>query len=355
MTAGEQLPEAVPTTEGESDGYAPLPWGIDLLLTDACNLRCTYCPITTDQAARVARTFVNTADAVKFLDSVTYFRPMIRIFGGEPFLHPQWPTIFAAAVRNGLPLWVITNGTRLIGKAKALVESGLTAIGISVEPSVAHDRFRGRGTFSTCERVIAEIGRAREELGSATPKIEIYTTVHEGTYASLTAWADRLRGWNVDLLRLQHQIWLRVAQRPPSERLIAEAIGDSTFFGSDIDTYCSDTMPNIDTAVLESELRGLQQGVYPFRIDFQPPLPVEEMIEFYRDPDFKRLTARACALISSYAFVDPQGRLYPCMTLEMGNVFEEPFEHVWNGSKFRAFRRLLRREERLPLCERCPA
>src|SRR4029077_12018553 len=23
-------------------GYAPLPWGIDLLLTDACNLRCTY-------------------------------------------------------------------------------------------------------------------------------------------------------------------------------------------------------------------------------------------------------------------------------------------------------------------------
>jgi MoaA/NifB/PqqE/SkfB family radical SAM enzyme len=39
----------------------------------------------------------------------------------------------------------------------------------------------------------------------------------------------------------------------------------------------------------------------------------------------------------------------------MGNVFEQPFEEVWNGRKFRAFRRLLHREQRLPLCERCPA
>ena len=71
--------------------------------------------------------------------------------------------------------------------------------------------------------------------------------------------------------------------------------------------------------------------------------------------DFKRETARSCTLISSYAFVDPRGRLYPCLTLDMGNVFEQPFEDVWNGRKFRAFRRLLRREQRLPLCERCPA
>lgn len=33
----------------------------------------------------------------------------------------------------------------------------------------------------------------------------------------------------------------------------------------------------------------------------------------------------------------------------------EPFDAVWNGEKFRAFRRLLREHERLPLCERCPA
>jgi radical SAM protein with 4Fe4S-binding SPASM domain len=58
--------------------------------------------------------------------------------------------------------------------------------------------------------------------------------------------------------------------------------------------------------------------------------------------------------MESYAFVDPRGRLYPCLTLDMGNVFEAPFLDVWNGPRFRAFRRLIRREKRLPLCHRCP-
>src|SRR5436190_6836588 len=85
-------------------GYAPLPWGIDLLLTDACNLRCTYCPITTDMNSGRRSAVMDSEKAIRFLESVKSFRPMIRIFGGEPFLHPAWPEIFAAAVANGLPI-----------------------------------------------------------------------------------------------------------------------------------------------------------------------------------------------------------------------------------------------------------
>jgi MoaA/NifB/PqqE/SkfB family radical SAM enzyme len=338
-----------------SVGYAPLPWGIDLLLTDACNLRCTYCPITTDMNILRPSAVMDTRKAIRFLDSVSHFRPMIRMFGGEPFLHPHWPEIFAAAVRNGLPITVVTNGTRLVGRAEDLVRSGLLAVGISIDPPGPNDEHRGDGTFAICERVVHEIAEAKARLGSATPQIEVYTTVYEGTYALLTEWAERLAGWHIDTLRLQHQIWLRTAQRPVSERMIAEAIGDSTFFRSDVDTYCSDLMPNVDTIVLEQQLLHLEQTKYPYRLEFHPPLPASEMMEFYRDPNFRRRTARPCTLISNYAFVDPRGRLYPCLTLDMGNVFERPFEDVWNGRRFRAFRRLLRREERLPLCERCPA
>ena len=336
-------------------GYAPLPWGIDLLLTDACNLRCSYCPITTDMVTRRPSAMMETSKAIRFLDSVKSFRPMIRVFGGEPFLHPEWPRIFAAAVGNGLPITVVTNATRLVGRAEELVKSGLLAVGISIDPPEANDAYRGAGTFATCKQIVDEIDRAKEKLGSTTPLVEIYSTVYEGTYAKLTSWAEELRHWKIDTLRLQHQIWLRTAQRPESERLIRNAVGDSTFFRSDVDTYCSDAMPNVDPAVLERELRQLQETTYPYRLEFHPPLPIDEMMDYYRNPDFKRQTARSCTLISNYAFVDPRGRLYPCITLDMGNVFEEPFERVWNGRKFRACRRLLRREQRLPLCERCPA
>ena len=338
-----------------ASGYAPLPWGVDLLLTDACNLRCTYCPNTTDMNVLRPSAVMDTGKAIRFLESVASFRPMIRMFGGEPFLHPDWPAIFASAVANRLPITVVTNGTRLVGRAEELVRSGLLAVGISVDPPEPHDRYRGKGTFAICEAVVAEINAAKKALGSITPQVEIYTTVYDGTYSLLTRWADRLAEWNIDTLRLQHQIWLRTAQRPISEQLIANAIGDSTFFRSDVDTYCSDVMPDVDVGILEQQLRQLETTRYPFRIEVHPPLPVREMMEFYRDPEFRRQTARPCTLISSYAFVDPGGRLYPCLTLDMGNVFEQPFEEVWNGRRFRAFRRLLRREERLPLCERCPA
>jgi len=336
-------------------GYAPPPWGIDLLLTDACNLRCTYCPITTDMETKRPSAMMDTGKAIRFLDSVKSFKPMIRVFGGEPFLHPHWPEIFGAAVGFGLPITVVTNATRLVGRADEVVRSGLLAIGISVDPPHAHDVFRGDGTFAAAKRVIDELHEAKQRLGSSTPQVEIYTTVYDSTYDSLTEWAETLRDWKIETLRFQHQIWLRTAQRPESERMIRDAIGDSTFFRSDVDTYCSDAMPNVDPTVLEHELRTLERTAYPFRLEFHPPLPVEEMMEYYRNPDFKRQTARSCTLISNYAFVDPRGRLYPCITLDMGNVFEQPFETVWNGAKFRAFRKLLRKEQRLPLCERCPA
>lgn len=336
-------------------GFAPPPWGIDLLLTDACNLRCSYCPITTDMQTKRPAAMMPTEKAIRFLESVASFKPMIRIFGGEPFLHPEWPRIFAAAVANGLPITVVTNATRLAGRADELVKSGLLAVGISIDPQEVNDHYRGEGVFATCEQVVRELVEAKARLQSATPQIEIYSTVYEGTYARLTDWAETLRDWQIDTLRFQHQIWLRTAQRPESERMIAEAIGDSTFFRSDVDTYCSDEMPAVDPVVLEQQLRELAATEYPYRIEYHPPLPIEEMIEFYRDPNFKREAERNCTLISNYAFVDPRGRLYPCMTLDMGNVFDHPFESVWNGARFRAFRRLLRREGRLPLCERCPA
>jgi radical SAM protein with 4Fe4S-binding SPASM domain len=78
------------------------------------------------------------------------------------------------------------------------------------------------------------------------------------------------------------------------------------------------------------------------------------MVRFYGSTEYHRHDRVSCTTMEVYAFVDPRGRLYPCLTLDMGNVFEEPFLDVWNGERFRAFRRVVRREGRLPLCHRCP-
>jgi len=337
-------------------GYAALPWGIDLLLTDGCNLRCSYCPIWGDDAVVPApANFMDTGAALRFIGEVAAFRPMIRLFGGEPFIHPEWRRVVACARQHGLPCTAVSNGTRLAREAEDVVRSGLLAIGISLDTnSPVNDALRGRGTLAAVRRGLLALAAAKDRLGSRTPQVEIYTTVHEGTYAHLAGWADELSSWNVETLRLQHLIWFSSAQHRDSLALLREAMPDPAFFRSEDVSYTRGDLPKIDAAILASQLEALRARRYPFRIESHPDLPVEEMVRYYGETEYRRHDRLACTTMESYAFVDPRGRLYPCLTLDMGNVFEEPFAKVWNGSRFRAFRRLIRREQRLPLCHRCP-
>lgn len=337
-------------------GYSAPPWGIDLLLTDGCNLRCRYCPIWGDDATVPApAAFMDTDAALRLLATVAPFRPMIRLFGGEPFLHPQWLEVVTRARQHGLSCTAVSNGTRLLRQAEDLVRSGLLAVGISIDTDGAgNDADRGKGTLALVKAGLAALAEAKRRLGSDTPRVEIYTTVHEKTYDRLVDWADELTGWDIATLRLQHLIWFSSAQHESSMGQLRQVLPDPTFFRSEDDSYRRDTVPKIDVDVLAAQLETLASRSYPFRIEPHPDLPIDEMRRYYRNAQYERRTKVACTTMESYAFVDPRGRLYPCLTLDMGNVFETPFLEVWNGARFRAFRRLIRREKRLPLCHRCP-
>jgi MoaA/NifB/PqqE/SkfB family radical SAM enzyme len=345
-------------SERWSQGYADLPWGIDLLLTDACNLRCSYCPIWGDDAdVPSPANFMDLPKALRFLDSVAGFRPMIRLFGGEPFIHPQWRRVVEHARELGLVCTSVSNGMRLGREAEDVVRSGMLAVGISLDTDgPVNDALRGKDTLQTVRSGLHALRDAKERLGSATPVVEIYTTVSEGTYLHLAAWAEELSSWGIDKLRLQHLIWFSSAQLAASQAMLAEVMVPApSFFRKEDVSYTRDEVPRMDYRRLAEQLTILRGRPYPFRIESHPDLPVDEMVRYYGESEFERQgRARNCTTMESYAFVDPRGRLYPCLTFDMGNVFDEPFLEVWNGPRFRAFRQVVRREGRLPLCHRCP-
>ncbi len=337
-------------------GFALAPWGIDLLLTDACNLRCSYCPIWGDDAVVPSPAhMMDTEAALRFLDDVARFHPMIRLFGGEPFLHPHWLRIVEHARGLGLVVTAVSNGMRIEREADALVRSGLLAIGVSLDTdSRVNDAARGAGSLATVRRGLDLLAAAKAHHGVETPAVEIYTTVHEGTYRQLVGWADELRSWQIGKLRLQHLIWFSGAQLAASMALLGEQLPDPRFFRSEDASFRRDVVPDMDLEVLAAELATLRSQHYPFVLECHPDLPVDEMVRYYSEREFERAGQPRCTTMESYAFVDPRGRLYPCMTLDMGNVFATSFDDVWNGESFRAFRRVVRREHRLPLCHRCP-
>src|SRR5512135_1266225 len=145
----------------------PMPTFVQLRLTNLCNLRCKMCGQWGDtgiyrsqsaadagdgalERARIlellgAKRQLALADYVRLLDELAPARPIVSLFGGEPFLYPDILPLIREIKARGLTCTVITNGGRLEALARDLVEAGMDSIAVSIDgPPAVHNRIRGR-------------------------------------------------------------------------------------------------------------------------------------------------------------------------------------------------------------------
>src|SRR5262249_28652110 len=133
----------------------PMPTFLQLRVTNLCNLRCKMCGQWGDtgiyrahasgetsdgQAERERireliglRRQLGLADYLLLLDEVQAHRPVISLFGGEPFLYPDIIPLIGEIKRRGLILTLITNGWLLETHARDLVEHGVDTIAVSID------------------------------------------------------------------------------------------------------------------------------------------------------------------------------------------------------------------------------
>ena len=57
-----------------------------------------------------------------FIDDISSFKPAITLFGGEPFLYPDWENLVYYIKSKGLRVNVITNGTLISRNVKKIVD-----------------------------------------------------------------------------------------------------------------------------------------------------------------------------------------------------------------------------------------
>jgi MoaA/NifB/PqqE/SkfB family radical SAM enzyme len=328
---------------------------MDFLLTDACDLWCTYCPRPTPANCGGTRpAFMSTESMLRLVDQVARFKPWIRLIGGEPFLHAEWSRLVRRAGQHGMWCASVTNGLRTADLAEEIVASGLRILGVSVDgPEATHDAARGCGTCGQIREGLAEVQRVKARQGRDLPLIEIYLTVHPGNQGELVGFAEELSRWGIWKLRLQQLLWATTAQLRESVARIHAAIPDARFFGPELGPI-RDRPSGVDARVLAEQIATLKGSSYPFAVEIHPDLPVDELDAYHNDPEYRRPADRPCHCMEGYSYVDPLGRVHPCVTVEVGNAFQQPFARIWNGRRYRAFRRLIRSSGRLPFCQRCP-
>ncbi|MFO1050590.1 MAG: radical SAM protein [Planctomycetota bacterium] len=130
---------------------------LTVAITARCNLRCMGCRYGRDFMPSQQLPLAVVRDLLD--DAATAGVETIRLYGGEPLLHPDLPAMVEHAVMRGLSPYVTTNATLLERRIDELFAAGLRTITVGFYGTdEAYDAYTGnRKAFARMERGVAAV------------------------------------------------------------------------------------------------------------------------------------------------------------------------------------------------------
>jgi len=138
------------------------PRSLDVELTAACNLSCTYCYFYDNPA--VAYRDLPTAEWLQFFEECGRLGVMdLVLAGGEPFIRKDLKTLLSAIVSNRMRYSLLSNGTLIDDDICAFIASTMRCdyVQVSIDGSRTdiHDVCRGAGSWEEAVRGIRMLQR----------------------------------------------------------------------------------------------------------------------------------------------------------------------------------------------------
>jgi cyclic pyranopterin phosphate synthase len=185
---------------------------VRIAVTNACNLRCTYCLKEEADASRHTQQ-LDTAAASSLITLLAKMGiKKIRFTGGEPLLHPGIADMVRTANRTpGIDtVRITTNGVLLDRTLDALMEAGLDGVNLSLD-TLNRERFRSITRRDHFEKVRKVLDRM---LGTPGLSVKLNTLLLRGINSDeIPEFVELTRNYDITVrfMELQpfddHQIW----------------------------------------------------------------------------------------------------------------------------------------------------
>jgi radical SAM protein with 4Fe4S-binding SPASM domain len=177
------------------------PLFIDIEITNACNLKCPFCPTTPERGS--LKKGLMSLDIVKKIidegaDNGLYgVKFNIR---GEPLLHPELHEFVQYAKKKGLvDVYFNTNAMLLTEEvSKRLIDAGLDRISVSFEGYTkdVYERHRVGSNYDTVLANITKLRALKKKIGVTHPRIRVQTVMLPGLEPFFDGyrkfWAERV-------------------------------------------------------------------------------------------------------------------------------------------------------------------
>lgn len=341
--------------------FAYYPKKIYLIINNVCNAKCIMCDIglKNKESAfykNLAQDGKNTLDIPtlqRLVNEIKFFKPRIHINGVEPLLFGEIIEAVRIIKKAGLRVQIITNGILLEKYAFDLVKLGVDSITLSIDGlSEVHNRIRGEGVFERAMAGLRQVQRYRRELNRKKPKLKInYTISNLNTDSIYETVARMVDEEHVDAISLQHMSYVTDVMSE-KHNLKFRHIGEAT-------PMCTKVMDPSQMQIdrVWAQLNKVKDHYgHDRRVHIIPDLSTQaEVSQYYNNPEV-HVTGKPCRLPWIATTVQPDGNLIirsRCFTFNAGNIHNDSFLDIWNGERYRLFRRELSKNGLYPVCTRC--
>jgi radical SAM protein with 4Fe4S-binding SPASM domain len=294
---------------------------ITLTTTMRCNYRCWMCyqgNFSGDLDWRVVEQFKHVLPYVQNL----------QLFGGEPFLYDRFEELIALATSNGCQTDVITNGSLLDERRRAMVlEHGMSLVKVSLEAATqkTYAAIRG-GDLHQVMGNIAALANERQARNLTQPTLQINFVAMRKNIEELPRLVHMAAEAGVDKLLV---LFLNCQSR----RDLAE---ESLFFHQQLSDEC----------MAEAIRIGQEQGV---------EVTIPGLFTDGMEEELSVEIDRTCHSPWKNCIIDLDGRMTFCCggVGYLGNILEQSFDTLWQSERITAFRRSVNTQHQLENCRTC--
>ena len=329
-------------------GKAFVPLRYFFELTYQCNLNCPYCYVGAERKKNelTAQEWFNIIDHIPFYSFVT-------LVGGEPLVRKDFISILERTAKKTYgKLNVVTNGILIDDEIiDAFIRTKMMLLSVSLDGyGKNHDKNRGKeGIFET---IISNLENLNIKKGkNAKPMVDIKTIVLENNLDDLPKLYRLCEEMNFDFLSVS---FLRNNDLKQNS-ILRETFGEE-FYAQKYPITPYFDMEHFKEIYREIEDLSKKSKVQVrFSPKFEGKNSLAKIERFFNYPVDKPIQEiyEPCLYPFSNIMINPQGDVYPCLSLNIGNVREKSLKEVFNMPKYCCFRKNLKYSKVFEACQMC--
>lgn len=330
-------------------------------ITPRCNLRCVMCgqrgvtgTLKGKEALEENNHILPMEKYMELTDQIAHKAQVFYIWGGEPFMYPDFTTL-ARYMAERVPCFSVnTNGTYLEENAEEIVRSKWGAVCISLDGfEEVNDTIRGKGSYQKVLKGIEAIKHEKAKQNSSLPFMGVVTTISNLNFQYLEDLARDLnnRGLAYHAINLGTYMTEKIGQEH-------QAFAKENL---DVDwTHWKGFANGYNNGISGHHFPELLQKVHELELDHPlitiPTINPKMIDTFYSELDIP--VRDKCRVPWFSANINYNGDVHFCADYPdyiIGNINDAPLLELFNNDKARKFRHVLKHCEHglFPACKRC--